>query len=120
MGENTAKELSFWGMIIKLVHMPFYVVVAILAMIAIVSMFMDPTAGGMTFTLFFMVLLGLIFMITSSTYCAKALSEAKDIKVIKKETAMLLGTTSFIMFADVICAIIIYSKIKKNKKIKGN
>lgn len=57
-------------------------------------------------------------MITFSIYCTKAALAAKDLEIMKKETAMMLSITSFIFIADVICAVLIYSKIKKNKKIK--
>ena len=117
--DNVARELGFWGMVTKLVHMPFYVVAFVMGFIGMLSMFTDPGTGNSSFTLLFMLIISITFMIISSLYCTRAVLTAKDNGVVKKETAMLLAATSFMMFADVICAILIYSKIKKNKKVKA-
>lgn len=116
-GSNIARELGLWGMVTKLVHMPFYVVSFVMGLLGMLSMFADPTIASSAITLLFMLILSMLFMIISSLYCLKAVFAARDMGIVKKETAMLLGATSFIMFADVICAILIYSKIKKNKKV---
>lgn len=115
-GDTVAKDLGFWGMITKLVHMPFYVVAFVMGLLGMLSMATDPTAGGSPVTLLFMFIMSMILMIQSSVYCTKAVFAAAEMKIIKKESAMLYATTSFIMFADVICGILIYSKIKKMKK----
>lgn len=115
-GENVARELGLWGMVTKLVHMPFYVVAFLMGMLGMLSMVAAPLEGNSTFTLLFMFIMSVVLMIQSSLYCSKAIFAAKENGIAKKETAMMLASTSFIMFADVICAILIYSKIKKNKK----
>ena len=106
-------------MITKLVHMPFYVVAFVMGLIGMISMFANPGTGNSPFTLLFMLIMSITFMMISSLYCTKAVFAARDNGIVKKETAMLLATTSFMMFADVICAILIYSKIKKNKKVRN-
>ncbi len=118
-GDNTAKELGLWGMVTKLVHMPYYVVVFVMGMITMLSLFAGPATDGAPIGLLLMVIIGMVFMITSSFYSLKAVFAARDNGIVKKDSAMLLGITSFIMFADVICAILIYNKIKKNKKVVG-
>jgi len=118
-GDNIARELGLWGMITKLVHMPFYVVAFVMGLIGMLSMMLGPSESNSLFTLSFMIIMSIVLMIQSSLYCTKAVLAAKDMRIVKKETAMLLAITSFIMFADVICAILIYNKIKKNKKVIG-
>ena len=117
-GDNVAKELGFWGMVTKLIHMPFYVVAFVMGLLGMLSVVVNP-ANGSTFTLLFMFIMSILLMIQSSSYCTKAIFAAVELKLIKKESAMLYATTCFIMFADVICAILIYNKIKKNKKVIG-
>ena len=117
-GDNIAKELGLWGMITKLVHMPYYVVVFVMGAIGMLSLYAGQTMGGAPVALLLMLITGIVLMLASSFYCLKAVLAARDNGVVKKESAMLLGTTSFIMFIDVICAILIYNKIKKNKKIE--
>lgn len=118
-GDNTARELALWGMVTKLVHMPFYVVAFVMGLLGMLSLIAAPTAGNSPFTLLFMFIMGMVLMIQSSLYCSKAVFAGSETGIIKKETAMLLATTCFIMFADAICAILIYNKIKKNKKFKS-
>lgn len=118
MGENNAKELSLWGMVTKLVHMPFYVAVMLLSMMVIFSVTANAAATGIPSILLFLIIFAFLFMITSSVYCAKGAQAGKEKGVIKKETAMMLCLCSFMFIADVICAVIIYSKIKQNKQCK--
>ena len=118
IGENTAKELSLWGMAIKLVHMPFYVAVLLFAVMMILSVVSGASMAAVPPVVLFLIIGAFLFMITSSVYCAKGAMAGKDQGIIKKETAMMLATGSFIFIFDVICAIIIYSNIKKNKKVK--
>lgn len=118
-GDNPAKELGFWGMVIKLVHMPYYVVVFIMGFISFLAMIAQPDLSGVPFSLLVIGITGTVFMIVSSLYSVKAVFAAREKKLVKKDTAMLFAITSFIMFADVICAILIYNKIKQNKKVVG-
>lgn len=111
-GEYKAKELGFWGMLIKLLHMPFYVVVMLLGMLLVVSTMAASAASNIPFVIVFMIIMGFLFMITSSMYCAKAAIAARDKGIIKKDTAMMMSICSFMFVGDVICGILIYSKIK--------
>ena len=117
-GEQKARELGLWGMVIKLVHMPFNIMVVMLAIIFFATMSASQGAQGAPFAILFLIICEFMFMITSSMYCMKAAMAGKELGVIKSETANLLGMSSFIMISDLICAVIIYSKIKKNKKVK--
>lgn len=111
-GEHNAKELGFWGMLIKLLHMPFYIVMMLMGAITVMSTMASSTAAGVPFVILFVLIIGFLFMITSSVYCAKAAMAAKDMGIMKKDTAMMMAICSFMFVGDVICAILIYSKIK--------
>lgn len=117
-GEQTARELGLFGMVTKLVHMPFYIVVLLLGIMMAATMTMETNAMQTPFVIFFLIIIGFLFMITSSTYCAKAAMAAKDLGIIKKDMAMMMSICSFIFVGDVVCAVLIYSKIKKNKMVK--
>lgn len=116
LGENRARELSLWGMVIKLVHMPFYVAVMLLSIMVIMSVLGNAASTGIPPIILFLIIFAFLFMITSSVYCAKGALAAKEQGMIKKETATMLSICSFMFVADVICAIIIYSNVKKGKK----
>lgn len=114
--DNIAKDLGFWGMVTKLVHMPFYVVAFVMGLLGMLSMAVNTVTDGSPVTLLFMFVMSMLLMIQSSVYSAKAIFAGVEMKIVKKESAMLYAITSFIMFADVICAILIYSKFKKIRK----
>lgn len=116
IGENSAKELSLWGMVIKLVHMPFYVAVMLLSIMIIMSVTANTSVAGIPPIVLVLIIGAFLFMITSSLYCAKGALEGKEQEIIKKDKAMMLSICSFIFVSDVICAVIIYSIIKKTKK----
>ena len=117
-GEYKARDLGFWGMLIKLVHMPFNIMVVMFAIILLVTMSATTGMQDGIYAIVFLIICEFIFMITSSVYCMKAAIAGKELGVIKNETANILGISCFIMISDIICAVIIYSKIKKNKKVK--
>ena len=117
-GEHKARELGLWGMVIKLVHMPFNIMVVMLAIILFVTMSASSGKTDAPFAIFFLIICEFIFMITSSMYCMKAAMAGKELGVIKSEIANMLGMSCFIVISDIICTVIIYSKIKKNKKVK--
>lgn len=118
-GDNIAKELGLWGMVTKMVHMPYYVVIFVMGLITFFTIMADPSAASEAFSLLLIVISGNVFMIVSSLYTVRAVFAARDKKLVKKDATMMYAITSFIMFADVICAVLIYSKIKKNKKVVG-
>lgn len=118
IGENNAKELSFWGMITKLVHMPFYVAVMLLSVLVIMSVVSGSSVTGIPPIVLILIIFAFFFMITSSLYCAKGAMAGVEQGIMKKETATMLSLCSFMFIGDVICAVMIYSKIKQNKKYK--
>jgi len=117
-GENTAKELSLWGMVTKLVHMPFYVAVMLFSAMLIMSIVSGAGISQVPPIVLFLIIFAFFFMITSSLYCAKAAMAGHEKGVIKKEHAMMFSICSFMFVGDIICAILIFSKIKQNKKVK--
>ena len=109
------RELAFLGMMIKLVHIPFYMVVFLLAIVMIMSMVAASSTLAAPFIILILVLADFLFMITSSMYCLKTAKLAEEQGIMEKTTARMAGMCSFILIADVICSIIIYNNIKKKK-----
>lgn len=117
--DGNIRELAFMSMMIKLVHIPFYMVVFLLAIVMVMSMVMASSTLAAPFILLFLVLCDFLFMITSSMYCVKSALIAESQGIMKSTTARMLGICSFILIADVICSIVIYNNIKKSKKKVG-
>ena len=116
--ENAAKELSLWGMVTKLVHTPFYVAVMLFSAMLIMSIASGAGASQVPPIVLFLIIFAFLFMITSSLYCAKAAMAGHEKEVIKKEHAMMYAICSFMFVGDIICSVLIFYKIKQNKKVK--
>lgn len=114
--ENNLREMAFLGMMIKLIHIPFYMVVFLLTIVMIMSVLMASSTLAAPFIILFLVLADFLFMITSSMYCLKNAKLAEEEGIMKNTTARMAGICSFILIADVICSIIIYNNIKKSKQ----
>lgn len=113
-GEDAAKELARLDFMIKLVHIPFYVLIFAFCLPAIVVAFHPILAmiPFMIWTIFFIV--DALLMITSSVYGLRALWKAKKEQRVSKKFAVLHTILHLVFVADVISAICIYRKIKKH------
>lgn len=112
-GEDSYYHLAFWNMLIKLIHIPFYIgafllgVLSLLVMVVPVFIFLSPV---LIFCLF---LMDAFLMITSSMYGVNALIRAGKRKVVSKKYVVFNIVLQFLFVADVISAIVLYIKVRK-------
>lgn len=114
-GQNTAKELAFFNMIIKIVHIPFY-----LSVFAIGAMFLlTSVVPALTFVtpiiLINLFITDIILLFISSMYGVNAIRHAYKGRMISGKSAIKNLIMHFIFVLDVISAINIYCKVKKQK-----
>lgn len=115
--EKRAKDLAFWSMMIKLVHIPFYILVYLFGILMLPSMLFVPMTVITPIIILILVVIDLLFMITSSAYTIKGVWAAKKQDIVSKGLAVVLTIFSFVFVVDVICAIIFYRKMgKKNSR----
>lgn len=112
--EKIAKDLAFWSMMIKLVHIPFYILVYLFGILMLPSMLFVPMTFITPIIILFLVVVDLFFMITSSIYAIKGVWTAKKQERVSKGLAVVLTIFSFAFVGDVICAIVFYRKMRKN------
>ena len=115
--EKLLHDLAFWSMIIKLVHIPFYVLVYLLGILMIPSMLFVPMTFITPFIILFLVVVDVLFMVSSSSYMLKGIWTAKNKEIISKGVAIVLTIFCFVFVGDVICAILFYRKIKQRCNI---
>lgn len=111
--EDSYYHLAFWNMLIKLIHIPFYLgvfllgVLSLLVMVVPVFIFLSPV---LIFSLF---LVDAFLMITSSMYGVNALIRAGKRQIVSKKYVVINIILQFLFVADVISAIVLYIKVRK-------
>ena len=114
-GEDSYYHLAFWNMLIKLIHIPFYLGVFLLGvlflLVAVVPIFtfLSPVL------IFFLFLVDVFLMITSSMYGVNALIRAGMKQVVSKKYVIINIILQFLFIADVISAIALYIKVRKKR-----
>lgn len=109
-------HLAFWDMIIKLSHIPFYlftVGIGLLSLIAFVIPAYIIITPVLIITLFFV---DLFLMLTSSAYGINAAIAARRKGLLSRKATFLHCFLHFIFVFDVVSSIILYVKIKKEKR----
>lgn len=117
-GEDSYYHLAFWNMFIKLIHIPFYLfncMIGVLFLFASVVPALTFVTPFIIFTLFF---IDVLLMLTSSVYGISALIRAGHKQVISKEFAINNIILHFVFIMDVISSIILYIKVRKEKKMQ--
>lgn len=113
--ENEIKELSFYNMLIKLVHIPFYLMVFVIGAMFSVAI----AVPALTFvtpillTVFFIT--DAILMFTSSMYGVNAIRKAYRAGVITRKSAIKNVIMQFVFVLDVISAVRIYCEVRRRK-----
>ena len=114
-GEDSYYHLAFWNMLIKLIHIPFYIGVfllgALFLLVAVVPIFtfMAPLL------ILFLFFVDVFLMITSSMYGVNALIRAGKKHVVSKKYVIINIILQFLFIADVISAIVLYIKVRKKR-----
>lgn len=115
-GEDAGYRLAFWNMLIKLLHIPFYVLVFFLGVLLFVSMvvpalvFLSPIMIAMLFVI------DMFLMITSSMYGVNALLWAVKQGEVSKTYAVIFGILHFFFVMDIISAICVFARMKREKR----
>lgn len=117
--KTKASESALFGMLLKIVHIPFYVIVFLFGMMSFGILAIMPgniiTAPFMVLILF---IIDIALMATTSIYSLSAILKMVLAKKMRISTALILGFLSFIFITDVICSVIIFVKAKRSEKVK--
>lgn len=111
--ENSYYKLSYWNMVIKLIHIPFYagiVLVSVFLLIAMVVPAFIMLTPVMIVILFFV---SLFLMLTSSVYGINALIRARRKNRISTKYMILNIILHLLFVTDAISSIVLFMKMKK-------
>lgn len=108
--EDSYKNLAFWNMLIKLVYIPFYIIIFIMEMCLLVSIFFAGIGRDFASEL---IVFGLYLMIVPSMYGVSAVVQARKRGLVSTAYAVVHSILHFVLVADMISAIVLYAKMEK-------
>lgn len=114
--ENVCYRLAFFDMLIKLLHIPFYLLVFFVGVLMVMAMVVPALVFVSPFIAFMLFLVDLLLMITSSMYGASALVKAVRQGKVSKKYAVVHGILHFLFVTDVISAVCVFVKMAAIKK----
>lgn len=115
-GKHKIKELALFNMLIKLIHIPFYILVFLLG---ILSLFMAVLPALILVTpimIFILFVIDVLLMLTSSMYGISALLKARKAGLITGKFMAVHIVLHCFFVTDIISSIIIFINIKKSLK----
>lgn len=114
-GEDSYYHLAFWNMLIKLIHIPFYLGVFLLGVLFLLLAVVPFFTLLSPFLILILILVDVLLMITSSMYGVNALIRAGMKQVVSKKYVIINIILQFLFIADVISAIVLYIKVRKKR-----
>lgn len=114
-GEDSYYHLAFWNMLIKLIHIPFYLGVFLLGVLLLLIAVVPVFTLLLPFVILILILVVVFLMITSSMYGVNALIQAGMKQVVSKKYVIINIILQFLFIADVISAIALYIKVRKKR-----
>lgn len=114
-GEDSYYDLAFWNMLIKLIHIPFYLCIFLIGVFFLVVMVVPVFSLLSPLLIFCLFLVDVFLMITSSMYGVSALIRAGKKQIVSKPYVVINIILQFIFVADVISATVLYIKLKKKR-----
>ena len=111
---NQAKELAHYDMVIKLVHIPFYLMIFVFGVLMLATMLVPALTGVAPIVIIMLAIVDALLMVTSSMYGVSAALKGVRSGQISGGKAVLLTVMHFIFALDVISAIILHASMKKS------
>lgn len=118
--EDSYYYLAFWNMVIKLIHVPVYLLVFLMDIALVLLVFVSIHIPIFLFMspilIIYLFFAELLLMIASSTYGVNALIRAGMKQIVSKKYVIINILLHFFFVADVISAIVLYKKVRKEKR----
>lgn len=112
-GAGSHNQLAFWDMFLKLVHLPFYLLTLLIGAFIFISIETPSEIYVGSIFVFCLILADLFLMSISSIYGINALLRARKKKAISTAFMILHSILHCIIVSDVISAVILFLKLRK-------
>lgn len=113
--EEAEAQLVFWDMAIKLVHIPFYLIMFAVGLVFLLAMVVPALLMISPFILMILFIIDLFLMLTSSSYGISAVIRARQKGRISSGTAACYIVLHLFFVLDMVSAVLIYLKLKKKQ-----
>ena len=115
-GERAPQELAFFNMVIKLVHVPFYLMMFLLGLVFVFASVVPALIFLIPIVLITLAVTDGILLITSSMYGVNAIRKARKKGLITKKYAAVHTVFHYLFVLDVISAVMVYGKIRHSMR----
>ena len=115
----TALELARWDFIIKLCHIPVYVLLFLFALLMLIAIAVPAVLMMVIVMIPMIFLFDLVLMLTSSCYGFRALRMAKQEGLVDKKWARRHMIAHCFFVADVISAFLVWRRLKKETQSRA-
>ncbi len=110
---STAREYASWNLLIKLVHIPFYLGVFAIGFIFLLAMVVPALIFISPFFIMVLMIVDFLLMITSSSYGIRTTIILAKTEEISKLTAIVYAALHIFFVLDIVGAIMLYRKVRE-------
>lgn len=114
--QKDIKRLALMDMLIKLIHIPFYLLVFVIGAMALVVMVVPVFVFISPFIVIMLAVIDFFLMLTSSAYGINALIRARKDGIISSNFMVLHIVMHLCFVLDIVSAIIVFLKLRKVSK----
>lgn len=111
-----ACQLAFWDMLMKLVHIPFYMVMFVFGLLFLLTMVVPALILVSPIIVIALAVIDFCLMITTSFYGINALIRARANGIVSTRSMILHIIMHLFFVLDVISAIVVFVKLKKAER----
>lgn len=112
--KEDARQLAFWNMIMKLVHIPFYLMIFLIGVMALVVMVVPVFVFVSPIIAITLMVIDFFLMLTSSVYGINALIRARRNGSVSTKFTVLHSMMHLFFVLDVISAVVVFLKLRKS------
>ena len=114
--ERADEQLAFWDMLVKLIHIPFYLGVFFIGVVFLLAMVVPMFVMVSPLIVIMLAVIDFFLMLTSSAYGINAVARARQKGSISTGFLVLNIIMHLLFVTDVISAVIVFVKLKMNKR----
>ena len=114
--KGEAERLAFWNMLIKLVHIPFHLLLFLVGLIFILAMVVPALLFVSPILVMIFSVISWLLVLTSSVYGLMAIVRGSKMGALSKGSAVLLGILHLLFVTDVIASMIVFVRLRRYRK----
>lgn len=108
--EDAYKDLAFWNMLIKLVYIPFYIIISVLEIVMLTTTIIAGVGEALAIEMF---LVEACLMVTTPMYGVSAIVKARKRGLVSNGYAVGHSILHFIIIASLVSSIVVYAKLDR-------